>query len=163
MNQSATPQVRRVARAIIVDAQRRILLFRAELPDRDPWWFAPGGALEQGETYAAALVREVMEETGIGVDIGGPGPPVWIRDSMFTWMAQPERHLERFFLVRVATHDVDTSTYETCESHAIRTYRWWSLDEILLSPERFSPVNLGTHLAPLLEGRLPERPVAVGE
>ena len=157
-----TPAVRRVARALIVDAEQRVLLSLGELPDRHPWWFAPGGGLEEGETYEAALVREVLEETGLVVDAATVGGPVWTRDYLFQWEGQLERHLERFFLLSIDKHEVSTR-FEPAESAVIRTYRWWRFDEIMMSNEHFSPVRFGEHLAPLFKGRMPEEPVALAE
>jgi|HubBroStandDraft_6_1064221.scaffolds.fasta_scaffold00020_2 ADP-ribose pyrophosphatase YjhB (NUDIX family) len=155
--------IRPAARALIVDAEQRVLLFRGELPDREPWWYAPGGALHDDETCHAALAREVLEETGLAIDVETLGAAVWTRDYLFTWQGRLERHLETFFLIRIDHHDVETSRFEPSERAVIRTYRWWRVDEILCSEERFSPVRLGEHLVSLLQGPLPEEPVALGE
>jgi ADP-ribose pyrophosphatase YjhB (NUDIX family) len=155
--------VRRAARALIVDAEDRVLLFRAELRGRQPWWFAPGGALDAGETYAAAVVREVMEETGLAIDITTLSSPVWLRDVAFLWEGVMERHVERYFVIRVDSHHVDTTGLEPSEAAMIRAHRWWTLDEIIKSDEAFAPADLWARLAPLLRGELPETPVVVGE
>jgi hypothetical protein len=42
----------------------------------------------------------VAEETGLVVDAGSLGQPVWTRDYVFRWKDKDERHLERFFLGR---------------------------------------------------------------
>ncbi|HWF56918.1 MAG TPA: NUDIX domain-containing protein [Candidatus Dormibacteraeota bacterium] len=156
------PLVRHAARALLIDESLRLLLFFGELPDRAPWWFAPGGALEQDETHEDALVRELLEETGLVVEAATLRAPVWIRDSLFTWQGRVERHLERFYLVRVTEHDVDTSQLEPAEAGVIRAHRWWTLDQIRASQEQFSPADLAKHLEPLLQGKLPAVPVEVG-
>lgn len=158
-----TPAIRPAARALIIDAADRVLLFRAVLPDREPWWFAPGGGLDGGETYEAALVREVMEETGLVIDAAEVGPPVWTRDYLFTWQGEVERHLERFFVIRVSTHEVDTTGFEPGEVTMTREFRWWDIDEIRDGSERFSPSSLARLLAPVLHGAVGWLPIEIGE
>jgi 8-oxo-dGTP pyrophosphatase MutT (NUDIX family) len=158
-----TPAIRPAARALIIDAANRVLLFRGVLPGREPWWFAPGGGLDEGETYEAALVREVMEETGLVVDAAEVGPAVWSRDYLFDWQGAVERHLERFFVIRVHTFDVDTTGVEPGEAPVVREFRWWSIDDIRDSSERFSPSSMARLLAPLLRGDPATLPIDVGE
>ena len=48
----------------------RLAVVRVTLPDRPPFIDLPGGALDEGEDDAAALVREFGEETGLTVRQG---------------------------------------------------------------------------------------------
>ena len=55
--------------AVILDGDR-VLLVRRGRPPLKGEWSIPGGAVETGETLEAALVREVLEETGLEVAVG---------------------------------------------------------------------------------------------
>lgn len=50
----------------VIDARNRVLLTRRE--DFEVWCL-PGGSVEEGESLAAAAVREVYEETGLTVQL----------------------------------------------------------------------------------------------
>lgn len=54
--------------AFVQDDENRILLIRRT--DND-LYAIPGGALELGETLTQATQREVMEETGIAIEVSG--------------------------------------------------------------------------------------------
>ena len=64
---STTRQIRPGVSAVIIDPDGRVLL--QQRTDNDCWGL-PGGAVEFGESVLAALHREIMEETGLTVEIG---------------------------------------------------------------------------------------------
>ena len=53
--------------AVIIEPGRVVLVKRGHPPLAGEWSI-PGGALEVGETLREAVVREVLEETGIAVE-----------------------------------------------------------------------------------------------
>ena len=55
--------------AVIVD-DGRVLLVKRKYEPLKGQWSLPGGMVEIGETLETALTREMLEETGLRVDVG---------------------------------------------------------------------------------------------
>lgn len=51
------------------DGQRQVLLIRRGQEPLKGAWSLPGGAIELGETLEQAICREVLEETGLAVEV----------------------------------------------------------------------------------------------
>jgi 8-oxo-dGTP diphosphatase len=58
------------AGAVVLDDAGRVLLVRRRNPPSAGLWSVPGGRVEPGEDVAAAVAREVREETGLVVEVG---------------------------------------------------------------------------------------------
>lgn len=56
--------------AVIVDEGGRVLLVKRRFEPLAGQWSLPGGAVDVGETLAACVRREMLEETGLEVEIG---------------------------------------------------------------------------------------------
>jgi len=56
--------------AVVHDDAHRLLVIRRANPPGAGRWSLPGGRVEPGETDAAAVAREVAEETGLQVTVG---------------------------------------------------------------------------------------------
>jgi len=54
--------------AVVVDGERVLLVQRGHEPSKGKWSL-PGGILELGESLAEGVAREVLEETGLVVEI----------------------------------------------------------------------------------------------
>jgi ADP-ribose pyrophosphatase YjhB (NUDIX family) len=56
--------------AVIVDEQGRVVLIKRGVEPLKGHWSLPGGAVELGETLDACVAREMVEETGLEVEVG---------------------------------------------------------------------------------------------
>ncbi len=56
--------------AVVTDGQGRLLMIKRGHEPGAGLWSIPGGRIEPGETDAEALVREMLEETGLVVEVG---------------------------------------------------------------------------------------------
>lgn len=87
--------------ALVVDEQGRVLLGKRSIEPFFGLWDIPGGFLEADEHPEAGAVREVLEETGIAVELTGllgvwmdtyrPGddPTTWHHSLNFYYTARP--------------------------------------------------------------------------
>lgn len=55
--------------AFVFDRDRVLVIQRGK-PPGEGLWSVPGGKLEANETLAAAVAREVAEETGLAIEVG---------------------------------------------------------------------------------------------
>jgi 8-oxo-dGTP diphosphatase len=155
------------ARLILLDPQDRLFLFKVHQPSvydpadpfRDPFWIMVGGLVDPGEAFVQTAVREAREETGLVVeDVRW----VWSRERVMQWREKQVLHREQFFLGRTRSTAVDTSGLDEKEKSWTLDHRWWSVDEIAASSERFEPIKLASLLKGLLRDGPPAEPVTIG-
>jgi 8-oxo-dGTP pyrophosphatase MutT (NUDIX family) len=139
--------VRDVVRAVVIEAQGRILLLRTRdptYPELGTWWELPGGGIEPGETYADAVIRELAEETGLVIDRERVGEPVWRRSATFRYRG--ERRINNELVVRVDlamdAPAVIGAGRVGFEDEDYIGHRWFSPDEIRTTDERTYPGRL---------------------
>jgi 8-oxo-dGTP diphosphatase len=155
------------ARLVLLDPQDRLFLFNVHDPKVfdpanpffDPFWVMIGGMVDPGEDFAQAAVREAGEETKLPI-IGTPRW-VWTRERRMSWRGTEVMHRERFFLARTDRTAVDTSGLDEKERLWTLGHRWWTVDEIAESSERFEPRDLATRLKILLRDGLPKEPIVL--
>jgi mutator protein MutT len=105
--------------AVIADGGRVLLVRRARAPAEGLWAF-PGGRLEQGESLADGVRREVREECGLDVEVGE------LMDLVEVLEQQPDR-LHHWVLAMYAARVRGGSL--TPGDDALDA-RWVSLDEL---------------------------------
>ncbi len=110
--------------AVVFDAAGRVLLVKRRHAPLKGEWSLPGGAVELGETLAAAVAREVLEETSLVVDVG---PVVEVIDRVHR---QSDGRVEyHYIVVDFLCHVNDLAAAPAAGSDA-DDVRWVPVDDL---------------------------------
>jgi double-stranded uracil-DNA glycosylase len=133
------PVERQAVRALVVDADDRVLLvqFRRPIGDRT-WWGSPGGGIDPGESHEVALRRELREE--IGLEEFEIGPALYEHVGRFPSAKVLYRQHNTTYLVRVLAHEPAPTI--DLDAEGVADVRWWTADELSRSAEQFAPPDL---------------------
>jgi ADP-ribose pyrophosphatase YjhB (NUDIX family) len=160
---------RDVARAILMDAENRVLLIAYEASrDVDParpglrqLWTLPGGGCEPGESHEAALARELAEE--VGLKEARIGPLVAVRDAPFELFREPYFGRERYHLVRADPASLDTTGLAASERQPVLDSRWFTLQSLQMSDLAIHPRGLLEVLTLIVNRKLGPDPVDLSD
>lgn len=111
----------RISAAGIVLHDNRILLVRYNIPDGSSILVGPGGGVEIEEDMQQALVREVLEETGLEVK---PGKMLFVEDLL----SQKYRMIKIWFLCSVVGGQLSKTQEAAVEG--IVDVNWYSKDQL---------------------------------
>lgn len=118
-------------RALLLNDDDELVVFRREVPGRGVYYTAPGGKIDDGEDDETALRRELFEELGA---TAGPLRYLFSADGTAEF---PTAH--RFYVTRLLTmdpsirtgkefHNPAKGTYDIeqirCDSTILRAYLW---------------------------------------
>ena len=141
------PVQRQASRLILLDGQRRVLLFRHAGTKEKEFWAPPGGGLENGETFEQAAVREAREELGLTSIQLEPG---WEGVTDFVHMDRVVHQHECFYLLEGASPNFSSEIEEVHRQEGIIEHRWWTIPEIESTTDPIFPEGLASQLRSLL-------------
>jgi TDG/mug DNA glycosylase family protein len=156
------PVPRPGVRALVLDDDDRILLFRHPTANDAGRWLCPGGALEAGESDVEALRRELREELHVEPEAG---PWLWTRRHVWAWNGTAYDTTEQIALVRVDAQSVRPDPSDSLFFGGVEQgfeHRWWTVEELEATADVFSPRRLPALVATLLRDGPPPEPVDVG-
>jgi 8-oxo-dGTP diphosphatase len=123
--------------AIIIEQDRVVLVKRGQAPLAGEWSI-PGGVLEVGETLRQAAAREVLEETGLRVEVDellGVYDRI-LRDS-------GERTRYHYVLIDFLCRRIDGEPQGAGDAAEARWFTRSELAGLLLAPDTEDVIKLG--------------------
>ncbi len=136
---------RKAARLLVINPSKEILLFKFHHTDDalagTSHWATPGGGLDQGETFHAAAVRELYEETGIKVKTVG-APVADRRVSLLLPSGEAVVAVEEYFIVHVPSITPSRTQWTAHEKKVMASHHWWSASELKSTKETVWPESL---------------------
>jgi ADP-ribose pyrophosphatase YjhB (NUDIX family) len=123
-----------------------VLLIRFVVPREGGefvFWALPGGEIEAGETELEAAVREVREELGLELVMGGP---VYCDRNQFLHQGEMQDNTDFLFCAKCRREEPQLMGVTADEREIMREIRWWSEAEIAESRERIFPENLAERM-----------------
>lgn len=136
---------RKAARLLVISPSRNVLLFQFLHKDDalagTNHWATPGGGLEDGETFHAAAIRELREETGIQVNTV-VGPVAHRRFSMLLPSGETVFAIEQYFVVHTESQVLSKFEWTLHETQVMADHHWWSAPELRSTGETVWPEAL---------------------
>lgn len=136
---------RKAARLLLISPAEEVLLFRFHHTDDalagTSHWATPGGGLESGETFHAAAIRELYEETGILVGVVAE-PAAHRRVSLTLPSGETVLAVEQYFVVHIEDKTLSRSQWTSHEKKVMTDHHWWSAQELMATKETVWPENL---------------------
>ena len=140
----ARPAHRRVSRVVLLDENDRFLLLLTASPRLQipvVRWLTPGGGVEDHESHAESAIRELFEETGLRVD--SVGEPIWSIEGQSIFNdGHVQSTYSEYFVVRTTSFELTNENWMDNEFVDITDVRWWTVEELQSSGEKYSPEPL---------------------
>ncbi|MBP3618905.1 MAG: NUDIX domain-containing protein [Lachnospiraceae bacterium] len=155
-------QTRKSSRAIVLNEQNQIFLFRYTFDffaEKESIWITPGGGLDDGESFEEALKRELFEELGIELSGSDSTPQIYYRFPLYELKSgKTVQSEERFYLVRLDETEFSYAGWTENENKRMTAGKWWSLEKIKQSKEKFFSEDVVEIMERLSEGDIPGEP-----
>ncbi|HEY7198502.1 MAG TPA: NUDIX hydrolase [Gaiellaceae bacterium] len=144
----------RIRVSAVLRREGRVLLCRHEKEGRDNW-LLPGGGVQAGESLAAALQRELLEECGIEDDLPLEGPIAVVESIPPSGLIVRKHVVHIIFGGHLGGRSLEAVTSQDAAVRGHRLFEVEELQEVSLHPPiqrflaRWQPGDPVVYLGPL--------------
>lgn len=149
------PLVRQAGRVLLFDTDDRVLLVAHRPGDGGRVWTAPGGGLRPGESHRQAAHRELVEETGVEVELGAQ---VIERQATFVFRGIWLEQHERWYLAHTVAFEASDAPLDDAD---VDRAEWWSAERLRDTDERLGPDSLAEVVDTVVRDGPPDEPWTV--
>ena len=163
-------KIRHSIKIILINDKNKLLLLSTDdkkIRNSDgsyngKFWQLVGGKIEKDEDILQAAKRELFEETGLKeIDVEFYSNIVWQGNLKLNIRGELNYINQKFLVAKTRKNKISLKNLTFEEQTSIKSFKWFSVDEIRQSLDIIYPKVLSEYLPDILNGKFPKKTIDI--